>query len=126
MNIDELKFGEIKQIAALLNGAASPADGLNRMIGQKVIIRTCSAGNFFGTLEAKSGDEIYLTNARRMWYWKAAQGISLSACALGGIDQAKSQIVAPVERIWLQAIEIIPCTQTAIESIEGAPHAQAR
>ena len=97
--------------------------GLNDMIGQKVIIRTYSAGVFYGILTAKSGDEVYLSNARRMWFWKAVQSISLSACAIYGIDQKESRIVAPVEKIWLQAIEIIPCTPIAIESIEETSYA---
>ena len=96
---------------------------LNDMLGQKVIVRTYSAGVFFGVLTAKSGDEIYLSDARRMWFWKAAQSPSLSACAIYGIDRKESRIVAPVKKIWLQTIEIIPCTEEAIESIEGAPHA---
>ena len=99
---------------------------LNSMVGKKVIIRTYSAGCWFGELAEKEGNEVILKNARRMWRWWAAESISLSACALHGIQRDKSKIVTAVDSVWLQAIEIIPCTDTAIESIEGAGGVEAQ
>ena len=98
---------------------------LNTMIGKKVMIRTYSAGVWFGTLEQKAGNEVILKDARRLWRWWAAESISISAVAIHGIKRDKSKIVEPVDLVWLEAIEIIPCTETAIDSISGAPHAQA-
>lgn len=98
---------------------------LKTMIGQKVIVRTYSAGVWFGTLSEKDGTEVILTDARRMWYWHAAESISLSACALYGINRNKSKIVAPVPSVWLDAIEIIPTSNAASTSIEGAAHVKA-
>lgn len=100
--------------------------GLNCMIGKKVIIRTYSAGVWFGLLDQKQKNEVILMNARRMWYWYAAEGISLSAAAVKGINQNKSKIVEPVNSVWLEAIEIIPCSDIAIKSIGEAPHAVAK
>lgn len=102
-----------------------PLESLNKMIGKKVIIRTYSAGNWFGTLDQKSGNEVIIINARRLWYWHAAVSISLSAVAIHGIKHDKSKIVEPLESVWLEAIEIIPCTATAIKSIEEAEHVKA-
>ena len=99
---------------------------LNNFIGQKVIVRTESAGVFFGVLAHKEGAEVILTSARRMWRWWAAKSISLSACAIWGIKHGQSKIVSPVPEIWLQAIEIIPCSETAIASLEGAPYVEAQ
>ena len=49
MNIDNLTLGQIKQIQALLgNPTTQPQDGLNAMLGKKVIIRTYSAGDGYG------------------------------------------------------------------------------
>lgn len=124
MNIDELTIGQAKQLAAAFGGGAT-ANGLNGMIGQQVIIRTYSAGVWFGTLEQKSGNEVILSDARRMWRWWAAQSISLSAVALFGINRDKSKIAPPVDAVWLEAIEIIPCTNAAILSISGAENAKA-
>ena len=126
MNIDNLTLGQIKQIQALLgNPTTQPQDGLSSMLGKKVIIRTYSAGVWFGELEQKAGNEVILKNARRMWKWRAKDGISLSACALYGVKHDGSKIVEPVESVWLEAIEIIPCTDKAIESLEDAPNVEA-
>ena len=126
MNIDNLTLGQIKQIQALLgNPTTQPQDGLNAMLGKKVIIRTYSAGVWFGELEQKVGNEVILKNARRMWKWWAKKGISLSACALYGVKHDGSKIVEPVESVWLEAIEIIPCTDKAIESLEDSPNVEA-
>ena len=97
----------------------------NLLIGQKVIVRTYSAGVWFGVLEQKKRNEVILKDARRMYRWWAAQGISLSACALYGIKQDKSKILEPVQTVWLEAIEIIPCTPDSIKSLESAPHVAA-
>ena len=127
MNIDELTIGQAKEVATLVGGI----QGKNKetltggMIGEKVIIRTYSAGVWFGTLAEKSGKEVILTDARRMWKWWAAESISLSGCALYGIKREESKIVPPVSKVWLEAIEIIPCTDVAAQSIGGAPHVKA-
>lgn len=121
MKIEDL----IKLLSVLNNENSSSQDsicnGLNTRIGAKVIIRTYSAGVWFGVLSEKSGKEVILKNARRMYRWHAKQSISLSAVSLYGIKQDKSKICQAVEWIWLiEAIEIIPCTDESIESIEGA------
>ena len=126
MNIEDLTIKQARELASLFGSAVkSESSGLNCMIGQKVIVRTYSAGNWFGLLEQKSGNEVILQNARRMWYWKAAEGISLSACALYGVDKS-SKIIEPVAHIWLEAIEIIPCSADAIKSIEDAKNVKAK
>jgi len=126
MNINDLTIGQAKELVNLFGDASSTSTNtLNNMIGKKVIIRTYSAGVFFGTLEQKAGNEVILKDARRMYYWKAKQGISLSACALYGV-QDYSQIIEPVESIWLEAIEIIPCTTVAITTLEEAEHVKAK
>lgn len=124
MNIDELTLGQIKQLKSLLEGNAKTfqgndqAGGLNCFIGKKVIIRTYAAGVFFGTLIEKAGKEVILNAARRLWYWDTAdKGISLSDVAIGGIGKG-TRACAAVD-IWLEAIEIIPCSEIAIKSIES-------
>ena len=57
--------------------------------------------------------------------WHAVGGICLSAVSQNGINQDKSRISAPVPSVWLEAIEMIPASDTAIDSIEGAAHANA-
>lgn len=90
----------------------------SQYIGKKVIIRTYSAGVWFGELSEKSGDEVILKNARRMWRWKAKESISLSGVAVHGINQESSKIAPAVASVWLEAIEILSLTDVAISSIE--------
>ena len=110
---------EVAELFGMINTAAE--SGFNSFaIGQEVIIRTYSAGVWFGRLKEKSGDEVILTEARRMWRWWAKESISLSGVALHGIKQEKSRIAGAVDSIWLQAIEIIPISGKAAESIRTA------
>ena len=114
---------EIAELLAMKNTAAkSGLDGF--AIGQEVIIRTYAAGVWFGRLKEKSGNEVILTEARRMWRWWAKESISLSGVALYGIKQEKSRIAGAVDSVWLQAIEIIPISGTAAESIRTAQETQ--
>ena len=124
MNINDLTLGQVKSLQSNLGNNTEST--LNDMIGFKVIIRTYSAGNWFGTLDKKSGNEVIITNARRMWRWWAKEGISLSAVALYGLKQKDSKIVEAVESVWLEAIEIIPCTVTAIKDLESAENVKAQ
>lgn len=87
-------------------------------IGKKVIIRGESSGVEFGTLVAHHGCEVTLHNARRIWYWEGAA--SLSQLAKDGTAlPEKCKFTVSVDSITiLDAIEIIPCTDKAIKSIE--------
>ena len=90
-------------------------------IGKEVIIRTYSAGVWFGVLKQKAGNEVILTKARRMYKWWAKESISLSGVARHGIKQEGSKICGELESVWLEAIEIIPVAGNAAESIRTAP-----
>ena len=109
----------LKELAELLGMKNTATEsGLNSfVIGQEVIIRTYSAGVWFGRLKEKAGNEVILTEARRMWRWWAKESISLSGVALHGIKQEKSRIAGAIDSVWLQAIEIIPISGSAAESI---------
>ena len=115
----EVTLKEIAELLGMKNTATE--SGLNSFaIGQEVLIRTYAAGVWFGRLKQKSGDELILTEARRMWRWWAKESISLSGVALYGINQGKSRIAGAVESVWLEAIEIIPVSGKAAESIRTA------
>lgn len=127
MNINDLTIGQAKELAGLFgNQQTASNDGIQFGIGKNVIIRTYSAGVWCGTLSQKSGNEVILTNARRLWRWWAAESISLSGVANFGIIEAKSQIAPKVDGVWLEAIEIIPTTAKAEKSIMGANDAEAQ
>lgn len=127
MNIDELTIGQAKEIASYFPQVAACKNKLDDFaIGQTVIIRTYSAGVWFGILDKKAGDEVILKDARRMWEWKCAKSISLSGIVKFGINQAESRIAPAIDKVWLEAIEIMPITGDAARSISEAPDAEAR
>ena len=97
------------------------------MIGEYVIVRTYSAGVHAGVLARQEGREVELHDARRLWRWHTADsGISLSDVAVGGINAKKSRICAVTPRIVLtEAIEIIPASAPARQTIEAADVARA-
>lgn len=127
MNIDinTLTIGQAKELAALFAAQPAPNPGLNSMVGKKCIVRTYSAGVWFGEIAEKSGNEVTVKDARRLWRWWARESISLSAVAQYGIIHEKSKVAPPVEAVWLEAIELIPATAEAIASIGGAPNVAA-
>ena len=124
MNIDDLTLGQVKELTKAFNSNEQAANGINYAIGKVVIIRTYSAGVWCGILEQKSGNEVVLKDARRMWRWWAAESISLSGVANFGIMRDKSKIAPKVDGVWLEAIEIIPVTQIASDSIFKAENAK--
>lgn len=92
---------------------------MNNFIEKKVIVRGDRSGVFFGTLAAKEGREVKLTNCRRLWYWDGAASISqLTVDGTSKPLECKFTVTADEIEI-LDAIEIIPCTEKAIKSIEG-------
>ena len=87
-------------------------------IGKKVIIRGDRSGVEFGELVEQNGSVVTLKNARRLWYWSGAA--SLSQLAMDGTKRPQDcKFTVTVSSITiLDAVEIIPCTDKAIKSIE--------
>lgn len=87
------------------------------MIGKKVIIRADRAGVFFGTLAEKNGSEVKLTDCRRLWFWSGAASLSqLAAEGVKNPNDCKFTVTVP-EIVILGVIEIIPCSDKAVEVI---------
>ena len=85
----------------------------------KYIIRADRAGVFYGEIKERNGNEVTMTNVRRLWFWAGAN--SLSQLAVDGVakpEECKFTVYVP-EMTILGVIEIIPCTNKAIASIEG-------
>ena len=86
---------------------------------KKVIVRGDRSGVFFGTLVKREGREVELKDCRRIWYWEGAASISQLAVD-GTLKPDYCKFTVAVDSIEiLDAIEIIPCTDKAIKSIEG-------
>ena len=117
MNIDNLTYGELKQIAQIFN--ASQTQQTSTMVGRKCVVRTYSAGVHFGTVAAHNDKQVVLTNARRIYYWEKA--FTLSAVATHGIG-GNSKVSCVTDEILLtEAIELIPMTEKAIKNLEAKP-----
>lgn len=86
---------------------------------QYCIVRTDRAGVFFGKIKKREGDEATMTDVRRLWYWDGAA--SLSQLAVDGTvapNMCKFTVVVPIMTI-LGVIEIIPCSDKAVDSIKA-------
>jgi hypothetical protein len=89
--------------------------------GDYVIVRTCSAGVFAGTLVSRKGKEVELSHARRLWYWDGAA--SLSQLSQEGVKKPQN-CKFPCEvslAILTEAIELLPVTPAARQSIQEVP-----
>ena len=87
-----------------------------------VMIRTYSAGVHYGYLNKKeatlAGIEVEIFQARRVWSWAGAA--SLSQLAMDGTSKPdKCKLPCEVNSITLLAIEIIPMTEKAVESLNN-------
>ena len=86
---------------------------------QFYIIRCKDAGVFFGHIKTRDGSEATLTDVRRIWYWDGAA--SLSQLATEGVSKPNNCkfSVTVSEMTVLGVIELIPCTEQAVNSILG-------
>lgn len=82
-----------------------------------VIVRTYSAGVFYGYLESLNGKQAVIKDARRMWKWF---GASLSECAQSGTPEpTKCKFPESVDSITLtEVIEILDLTANAKKSLD--------
>ena len=118
MNLDELTVGQVKEIQALLNNQSQATIG-EEIINRKCIVRTYSAGVFFGIVRKRSGKEMYMTDVRQLWRWAGAATLcQLAMTGTSKPDECKFPCVVD-ELLLTEVIEIIPCSAAGITSIEG-------
>jgi len=89
--------------------------------GKKVIIRSQSAGVFFGTLKEETPEYAILEKFRKIHHWEGA--CAVEQIAIDGITNHKgSRLTIVVEEGMVSnPIQILPCTDKAIENLEEAP-----
>lgn len=85
------------------------------------IIRGDRSGVHFGHIEERNGREVKIADCRRLWYWDGAA--SLSQLANEGVKAPRNcKFAVTVSEVTvLDAIEILACTDAAVESINGVP-----
>jgi hypothetical protein len=118
MNIDDMTYGQLKQIASMF-GATKQESKPHPFVGKYVIARCYSAGVHAGEVVSVDGENVILKDSRRLWSWKAQDGVALSGVAQNGLkSEGKVDTLNP--EIALTGIcELIPCSVKARESIDG-------
>lgn len=84
-----------------------------------VIIRGDRSGVFFGQLAERNGRDVTLHNARKLFRWEGAGAVE--QIAVDGVSKpegCKFTVTVP-ELTLTDAIQIIPCTEKAVEIIKG-------
>lgn len=120
-NIDNLTLGEIKEISRLAQGVSGGTEqyGPHPFIGKYCIVRAYSAGVHAGEVVSVDGESVLLKDSRRLWSWKAIDGVALSGVAQNGIkSDSKVDVINPTHYIT-GVCELIPTTEKARESIHG-------
>ena len=109
---------ELSELLAAM-GQNVPACGQS-MIGKYVIVRGRDAGVHAGILVERQGRECTLSESRRLWYWKPANGAAfLSGVAVEGLH-SDSKVGAPITVTLTENCEIIECSDKAAKSIREA------
>lgn len=90
-----------------------------------VIVRGSNSGVWAGTLDYQDSDFVRLKNARKIWFWSGAAGLSQLAME-GTKDPDGCRFPCEVEQVdVLDVVEILYCTEQAKESIKGVKVWQA-
>jgi hypothetical protein len=91
------------------------------LIGKFVIARCYSAGVHAGIVLSVEGETACLGNSRRLWSWKAKDGVALSGVAQNGIARKDSKLDSVNPIIYLTGVcELIPVADGVEESIMDA------
>lgn len=90
-------------------------------VGKYVIARCYSAGVHAGEVVSVDGENVILKHSRRLWNWKAADGVALSGVAQHGLAKdngGKLDVVNP--EIYLTGVcELIPCADGVKDNINA-------
>ncbi len=120
MNIDNLTIAQAREIASMFGAQAPQARTAHPFVGKYVIARCYSAGVHAGTVDSVDGENVILSNSVRLWSWKAKDGVALSGVAQHGVNRGQCKIDSSNPTIYLTGVcELIPCSESAKESING-------
>ena len=132
IDINKLTIGEVKQIVKEFMGLQQPKKEVvevepafrpspkNPAVGKYCIVRCQKAGVHAGIVKQANSDFVELSDSRRLWQWKS--GFTLSEAAKEGI-QTDSKIATTIDTLIIPMSdvgELIPTTDKARKTIEGA------
>ena len=88
-------------------------------MANKFIVRCDRAGVFYGEIVSRNGKEVEMKDVRNIWYWDGAATV-MQLAAEGVSKPNTCEFSVPVESlVLLEAIQIIPCTDKAVESLDA-------
>lgn len=122
MNIEELTLKQIREIQSLVIAGSTQLPSVSTIkahpfVGKYVIARCYAAGVHAGTVVSVDGENVILSGSRRLWSWKAKDGVALSGVAQNGLkSEGKVDSLNP-EIALMGVCELIPCSVKAQESI---------
>ena len=117
MNFNDLK--NAVQLLSALEVEKSPV-GQAASVGRKVIVRSRDAGVLYGEFSGNDGSTVHLKNARQLWKWFAAKGISLVDVATFGVKQKECKFSTAQATITIfNACALIDVSDEAAASIEA-------
>ena len=96
---------------------------VKELIGKAVLVRDHMAGVHIGTLVALdiAAGTVELCDARKLWRWQAAQGVSVHDVAVYGVHRADCRISAMVPWVAMRSlVEIMPMSDAALATL-GVP-----
>jgi hypothetical protein len=116
-----MDLNALKTAIALLEHLDGPAPS-NQVgpFGRKVIVRSRDAGVIYGTYAGNDGDTIHVRDARQLWKWCAAKGITLIDVATYGVKKSDCKFSpASATLTVFNACALIDVTDEAAASIEA-------
>ena len=127
MNMNELTHENLNENVKKLPGTLPSTNGLlDDLIGKHVVVRADMSGCWLGTLDRYEGDDVRLTNARRLWYWAGASSLSeLAKFGVARPEQCKFPCHVDVV-IVKDVCEILEASERAVESIFAVPEWKQR
>lgn len=95
-------------------------------IGTYAIVRSSPSGVWAGKIVKVNGTCVEMTDARRLWRWWAAEGVSLSGVAAKGLHPEKlsdCRVAVPVSRVMIfdvcEILEVSPAAKASIVAIKA-------
>lgn len=82
---------------------------------QYYIVRAEKAGVFFGKIKERKGDEVTMTDVRKIWEWQGA--CAVEQIAVDGVSEKSRLTLTVREMVVLGVCQIISCTEKATKNL---------
>ena len=122
MNIDDMTYGQLKEIAGMFGQTAQAKPAAHSPI--PVVIWTDKRGVIFGYCTDTSARPITLTNARMCLYWPASVGGVFGLCDIG--PNKESKISAPLPSAVFEGVTGVATVTDAAEKAWVSAEVQGR